>query len=130
VEDQKYKFQPVMPAVHGFGKLLCRAGEEIRHRRLAICGAGTTQICRQKADNINSFVLKFKAEGENGRAAVMRGLGPFSRSLKTITICARHTRRQNLTVAAFRVSRLGGRRRVRDELPVVVMLSHDDGATT
>jgi hypothetical protein len=119
-----------MPAVHGFGKLLCTGGEETRDRRLAIRGAGTGQICRQKADNINSFVLKFKAEGENGRAAVMRGLGRFSRSLKTITICARHTRRQNLTVAAFRVSRLGGRRRVRDELPVVVMLSHDDGATT
>jgi len=119
-----------MPVVHGFGKLLCTAGEATRPRRLAICRAGTRQICRQKADNINSFVLKFKAEGENGRAAAMRGLGRCSRSLKTITICRRYIRRQNLTVAAFRVSRLGGRRRVRDELPVVVMLSHDDGATT
>ena len=26
-----------MPAVHGFGKLLCTTGEETRHRRLAIC---------------------------------------------------------------------------------------------
>jgi len=39
---------------------------------LAIRGARATQICRQKADNINSFVLKFKAEGESGRAAEAR----------------------------------------------------------
>jgi hypothetical protein len=53
--------------------LITRQAGKRRAARLPIRAARVTQICRQKADNINSFVLKFKAEGEYSRTAALRG---------------------------------------------------------
>jgi hypothetical protein len=62
------------------------------------------------------------------------GTGRFSLSLKTITMLHKAYAAVEPDGCRFPGqrpgARLGGRRRVRDELPVVVMLSYDDGAKT